>query len=76
MRPGKNPGRENKRKDILLAYLLPSRLYCRYRSFTDSALLRARGLYRRWGIAPRPEDTVQFSYNIALAGLLVKGQLL
>ena len=27
----------------------------RYRSFTDSCLL-ARGLYRRWGISPRPED--------------------
>ena len=35
--------------------LLPSRLYCRPRSFTGSCL-SARGLYRRWGIAPRPED--------------------
>ena len=38
--------------------------------------LRARGLYRRWGISPRPEDTVQFSYTIALTGRLVKGQML
>ena len=35
--------------------LLPSRLYCRPWSFTKSCL-SARGLYRRWGIAPRPED--------------------
>ena len=39
--------------------LLPSRLYCRLRSFTESATFRkgkARGLYRRWGLSPRPED--------------------
>ena len=41
----------------LIVYLLPSRLYCRYRNHTDSAL-RARGLYRRSGIAPCPEDVV------------------
>ena len=35
----------------------------------------ARGLYRRWGIAPRPEDTVQFYYTIALTRHLVKGQM-
>jgi len=34
--------------------LLPSRLYCRYRNHTYSAC--ARGLYRRSGIAPCPED--------------------
>ena len=40
-------------------YLLSSRLYCRLRSFTESATFRkgkARGLYRRWGLSPRPED--------------------
>lgn len=35
--------------------LLSSRLYCRLRNFTESATKVARGLYRRWGIAPRPE---------------------
>ena len=39
-------------------------------------LARARGLYRRWGIAPRPEDTVQFLYNIARLRALVKWQRL
>ena len=34
--------------------------------------LSARGLYRRWGIAPRPEDTVQFPYKIARLRPLVK----
>ena len=40
-------------------YLLSSRLYCRLRSFTESAISHkgnARGLYRRWGLSPRPED--------------------
>jgi hypothetical protein len=38
--------------------LLPSRLYCRPWNLTRSCgpFLIARGLYRRWGIAPRPED--------------------
>ena len=33
-------GRE--KTQISFAYLLPSRLYCRYRSFTDSTLTRSR----------------------------------
>lgn len=43
--------------------LLSSRLYCRLRNLTESCGFpelrpseNARGLYRRWGIAPRPED--------------------
>ena len=36
-------------------HLLPSRLYCRYRNYTGSCL-SARGLYRRSGNAPCPED--------------------
>ena len=35
--------------------LLPSRLYCRYRNHTGSCP-EARGLYRRSGITPCPED--------------------
>ena len=35
--------------------LLSSRLYGRLRNFTESCLT-ARGLYHRWGTAPRPED--------------------
>lgn len=37
------------------SHLLPSRLYCRFRSHTGSCLT-ARGLYRRSGITPCPED--------------------
>lgn len=56
-------------------FLLPSRLYCRLRNFTEScgspnhSLRRrtieenARGLYRRWGIAPRPEELLHAHYN-------------
>ena len=40
----------------ILAHLLPSRLYCRYRSCTGSCARGARGLYRRSGISPCPED--------------------
>jgi len=37
--------------------LLPSRLYCRYRSLTGSILFYgSRGLYRRSGISPCPEE--------------------
>ena len=42
--------------------LLPSRLYCRLRNQTESAKM-ARGLYRRWGITPRPEDFYLFKIN-------------
>ena len=28
--------------------------------------------HRRWGIAPRPEDTVQFFYSISCSMFLVK----
>lgn len=50
---------------------LPSRLYCRYRNCTDSAarnrkrrnILTGRGLYRRWGIAPRPEELYKCSIH-------------
>jgi hypothetical protein len=35
--------------------LLSSGLYRRYRNLTGSCQ-KARGLYRRWGIAPRPEE--------------------
>ncbi len=49
------------RKKALLFYthLLPSGLYRWSRSFTESAdtkIVSGRGLYRQWGIAPRPED--------------------
>ena len=37
------------------SYLLSSGLYRRYRNLTGSCP-KARGLYRRWGLAPRPED--------------------
>ena len=39
---------------------------------TPDQRLHARGLYRRWGFTPRPEDTVQFSYSIARWLKLVK----
>jgi len=50
---------------------LPSRLYCRYRNCTDSTarnrkrrnILTGRGLYRRWGIAPRPEELYKCSIH-------------
>ncbi|EES92403.1 hypothetical protein CLG_B0336 [Clostridium botulinum D str. 1873] len=45
---------------ILYLYLLPSRLYCRSWDFTKSAIHMARGLYRRSGITPCPEDTIYF----------------
>ena len=52
--PEQNHGRRN--NDPLRSHdLLSSRLYCRPRNFTESCLA-ARGLYHRWGIAPRPED--------------------
>ena len=35
---------------------LSSRLYCWCRNRTDSAADAGRGLYRQWGIAPRPEE--------------------
>jgi len=38
------------------ARLLPSRLYCWYRSFTGSTAFAGRGLYRQWGLTPRPEE--------------------
>ena len=41
-----------------MQFLLSSRLYCRFWNFTKSATLVGRGLYRRWGIAPRPEELV------------------
>jgi len=37
--------------------LLSSGLYRRLRNLTGSAQ-SARGLYRRWGISPRPEDLI------------------
>ena len=40
--------------------LLPSRLYCRFWNLTKSAAFAGRGLYRRWGIAPRPEERYLF----------------
>ena len=40
-----------KNRDILF----PSRLYCRLWNHTRSCQ-KARGLYRRWGIAPRPKE--------------------
>jgi hypothetical protein len=43
------------RKTYGLLHLLPSRLYCRSRNHTGSCL-SARGLYRRSGITPCPED--------------------
>ena len=44
------------RRQKILAHLLPSRLYCRYRNRTGSCARGARGLYRRSGISPCPED--------------------
>ena len=35
---------------------LSSRLYCWCRNYTDSAANAGRGLYRQWGITPRPEE--------------------
>ena len=43
--------------------LLSSRLYCRLRNCTESCLA-ARGLYHRWGLAPRPEDFMLFTRGI------------
>ena len=39
-----------------MTHLLSSRLYCWFRSLTGSAIFVVRGLYRQWGISPRPED--------------------
>ena len=47
----------------LYCYLLSSRLYCRLRNYTESCLA-ARGLYHRWGIAPRPEDSDSIDASI------------
>ena len=52
--------------------LRPSRLYCRPRNFTESCL-SARGLYRRWGITPRPEDSDLITCIIGMARWIVKG---
>jgi hypothetical protein len=38
-------------------YLLLSRLYCRHLNYTSSCLA-ARGVDRRLGIAPDPEDSI------------------
>ena len=43
-----------------MTHLLSSRLYCWSRSFAGSATEVVRGLYRQWGISPRPED-ISFS---------------
>ena len=51
--------------------LLSSRLYCRPRNFTESCLA-ARGLYHRWGIAPRPEDPNSIECIIGRSAALVK----
>ena len=51
--------------------LLSSRLYCRPRNFTESCLA-ARGLYHRWGIAPRPEDPDSIKRIIGPSFQLVK----
>ena len=51
--------------------LLSSRLYCRPRNFTESCLT-ARGLYHRWGIAPRPEDPDSIKRIIGPSFQLVK----
>ena len=48
-----------------LTHLLSSGLYRWFRSHTGSATKVVRGLYRQWGIAPRPEDVV-FSCLISL----------
>ena len=41
---------------LLSSGLTADAVYRRLRNFTESATKVARGLYRRWGIAPRPED--------------------
>ena len=51
--------------------LLPSRPYCRPRSFTG-ACPSARELYRRQGIASRTEDLIHFCNTIRLRASLVK----
>ena len=54
--------------------LLSSRLYCRLRSFTESCLT-ARGLYHRWGIAPRPEDLYSIEKSIYFGAGIVKSTI-
>ncbi len=44
-------------------HLLSSRLYCRLWNYTKS-YLSARGLYRRWRITLRPEDSICNCQNI------------
>lgn len=39
-------------------FLLSSRLYCRSWNFTMSAAEAGRGLYRRLGISPSPEESI------------------
>ena len=53
--PGKKEAPDIKIKAQSDPILLSSGLYRRYRNLTGSCQ-KARGLYRRWGIAPRPEE--------------------
>ena len=51
----KSPERTISLRCSHIEHLLSSRLYCRYRNHTGSYQM-ARGLYRRSGISPCPED--------------------
>ena len=62
----KNSGTEPRAIEKAILSLLPSRLYCRYRNHTGSCH-SARGLYRRSGITPCPEDSFRFEYTSAPA---------
>ena len=49
-------------------FLLSSRLYCRYRNYTGSAMWSwVADCHRRWGITPRPEELSFYKsyYNAA-----------
>ena len=58
-RPEQTFGAKNKQaKNGLRAFFHPD-CYGRYRSYTGSCAIGARGLYRRSGIAPCPEDMLR-----------------
>ena len=48
---------------------------CWYRSFTGSIAEATRGLYRQWGLAPRPEDLL-FNLRLKYTPLISTVQVL
>ncbi len=59
-----------------IAYLLPSRLYCRYRNFTDSAPKRSRTVTAGGESHPALKILFTCVFTIAQHWVLVKGKFL